>query len=130
MPNKLAHFAIEADDVARARKFYEAVFKWRFEPWGPPDFYLIHDAGVHGALQKRGAPIEPEGEGRRSGFECSIAVDDLEATRTAIETAGGQVVSPAIDIPTVGRLFSFADTEGNSAIAIQYEPTRRRELGL
>ena len=42
MPNNLSSFAIHADDVQRARRFYEAVFGWRFEPWGPPDFYLIH----------------------------------------------------------------------------------------
>ena len=29
------------DDVDRARRFYEAVFGWEFEPWGPPGFYLI-----------------------------------------------------------------------------------------
>ena len=42
MANNLASFAIRVDDVDRARAFYEAVFAWRFEPWGPPGFYLIH----------------------------------------------------------------------------------------
>ena len=42
MANNLASFAIHADDVQRCRRFYEAVFGWRFEPWGPPDFYLVH----------------------------------------------------------------------------------------
>ena len=37
----LAHFAINADDVARGRRFYERVFGWRFESWGPPDFLII-----------------------------------------------------------------------------------------
>jgi hypothetical protein len=39
MSAKLRHVAINADDVQRARRFYEAVFGWRFEPWGPPNFY-------------------------------------------------------------------------------------------
>jgi len=42
MANNLASFAIHADDVQRCRRFYEAVFGWGFEPWGPPDFYLVH----------------------------------------------------------------------------------------
>src|ERR1700677_2630636 len=42
MPNNLSSFAIHVDDTDRARAFYEAVFGWRFEAWGPPDFYLIH----------------------------------------------------------------------------------------
>lgn len=126
MPNKLAHFAIEADDVARARRFYESVFEWRFEPWGPPEFYLIQGAGVHGALQKR-REAAPEG---RKGFECSFAVDDLAASQKRIEAAGGRINGPKINIPTVGELVAFADTEGNEAIIIQYEPERRKELGL
>jgi hypothetical protein len=50
MPNKLAHFAIEAEDVERALKFYESVFGWRFSPWGPPEFYLIEGEGAMNAL--------------------------------------------------------------------------------
>ena len=34
VPNNVAHFAITATDVDRARAFYEAVFGWRFEAWG------------------------------------------------------------------------------------------------
>ena len=29
--NDVQHFAVAADDVERARRFYEAVFGWRFE---------------------------------------------------------------------------------------------------
>ena len=124
MPNKLAHFAIEADDVARARAFYENVFGWRFEPWGPPDFYLIHGAGVHGALQKRHEP-PPKG---RKGFECSFAVDELKAAMKAVEAAGGALVGTQSTIPGVGELIVFQDTEGNEAIIIQYTPERLSEV--
>ncbi len=124
MPNVLAHFAIEADDVSRARAFYETVFGWAFEPWGPPDFYMIKNAGVHGALQQRREPL-PEG---RKGFQCSFAVDDLDASMKAIQDAGGEVIGPQHDIPTVGKLTEFKDTEGNEAIIIQYTPERLAEL--
>ncbi|MEL7128454.1 MAG: VOC family protein [Pseudomonadota bacterium] len=126
MPNVLAHFAIEADDVSRARQFYEAVFGWQFEPWGPPDFYLIQNAGVQGALQKRREPM-PDG---RKGFECSFAVDNLDATIDRIEIAGGALVGSRHFIPTVGELVAFQDTEGNEAVIIQYTADRLAELGL
>lgn len=126
MPNKLAHFAIEADDVDRALKFYEAVFSWRFSPWGPPGFYLIEGAGVHGALQKRREPL-PAG---RKGFECSFAVDDIDATSKKIAAAGGRLLGPRHTIPTVCELCQFADTEGNEAIICQYAPQRLKEMGL
>ena len=124
MPNVLAHFAIEADDVTRARQFYESVFGWRFEPWGPPDFYLIRDAGVFGALQLRREPL-PSG---RKGFECSFAVDELEVTMSAIQSAGGKVLGSKTTIPTVGELIVFEDTEGNEAIIVQYTPERLAEF--
>jgi len=126
MPNKLVHFAIEADDVDRARQFYQLVFGWEFEPWGPPGFFLIGNAGVHGALQLRREPL-PAG---RKGFECSIAVDDLTATMDLIESANGRIVGVRNTIPTVGDLVSFQDTECNEAIIIQYTPERLRELSL
>jgi predicted enzyme related to lactoylglutathione lyase len=62
MPNKLTHFAINADDSARARRFYQNVFGWQFEPWGSPEFFQIRTGDktspavsnvVQGALQKR-----------------------------------------------------------------------------
>jgi predicted enzyme related to lactoylglutathione lyase len=32
----ISWFAINADDVPRARDFYQKVFGWTFEPWGLP----------------------------------------------------------------------------------------------
>jgi uncharacterized protein len=123
MPNNLASFAIHADDVQRCRRFYEAVFGWRFEPWGPPDFYLIHTGdeeqpGVQGLLQKRQ-------EGRSGGgpncFECTIAVDNLDALTDAITQHGGRLIMSKAPIPTVGVLTKFEDTEGNVLGAMAYE---------
>jgi catechol 2,3-dioxygenase-like lactoylglutathione lyase family enzyme len=75
MTNTVRFFAITADDVERARKFYEAVFGWTFEDWGPPGFYLIHGAAMEGALQGRHEPIM--GDHPRS-FELTVGVDDLD----------------------------------------------------
>jgi predicted enzyme related to lactoylglutathione lyase len=123
MPNPVAHFDVPADDVERARRFYERVFGWRFEPWGPPDFYLIHtgdgvEAGLHGSVSRRSAPPAPGG---RVGFECTIAVQDLAAIRAAIVENGGRIVLEEYEIVGVGRLIRFEDTEGNPACAMRYE---------
>ena len=120
MPNPVAHFAIHADDVERARSFYTQAFGWSIEPWGPPGFYMIatEAGGIHGSLQQRAEPLE--GTGMR-GFECSISVEDLAGSAAAIEAAGGELLTPEIGIPTVGRLRQFRDTEANLATVIQYE---------
>jgi predicted enzyme related to lactoylglutathione lyase len=124
MPNHVRHFAIHADQVDRARSFYEQVFGWRFEPWGPPNFYLIHtgtgdDHGLQGALQERQHPLE--GSGMR-GYECTIGVDDLDTVLALIPSLGGTVVSTPFVIDGVGRVAFFHDTEGNRVGVMQYDP--------
>ncbi|MGE0784189.1 MAG: VOC family protein [Sandaracinaceae bacterium] len=117
--NQLAHFAINADDVPRARRFYESVFGWTLSAWGPPDFYQIDTGGdgPRGALQKRRALAESE---RTVGFECTIAVESIDAIEQAVLSAGGSVVMKRSVIEGVGTLMFFRDTEGNVFGAMQY----------
>jgi hypothetical protein len=123
MANNIAHFDIAASDVERARRFYERVFGWRFEAWGPPDFYLIHtgtaaDPGIHGSVSKRS---KPAGGGGRIGFECTISVEDLDAIKAAVVANGGKVVLDEHEIVGVGTLIRFEDTEGNVVCAMRYD---------
>jgi predicted enzyme related to lactoylglutathione lyase len=125
MPNNLASFAIHVDDIDRARAFYEAVFDWEFEPWGPPGFYLIHtgdDAspGIQGLMHGRAEPRTGTG---LNGLEPTFAVDDVDAIATAVEANGGQITMTKAVIPTVGALIRFLDPEGNDIGAMQYEKT-------
>lgn len=119
MPNDVAHFAIHADDCERAKTFYESVFGWTFRPWGPPGFWRIETSpgAIHGALHGRQEPLVGTGI---SGFECSIAVEDVEAIAAAIEEHGGTITMPPVLIETVGTLVIFRDTEGNQVGAMQY----------
>jgi predicted enzyme related to lactoylglutathione lyase len=123
MPNNLKHFAVHADDVERARKFYETVMGWQFTAWGPPGFYLIKtgngdEPGVGGALQGRREVVAGK---PMFGFECTIGVASIDETVAAVEANGGKIVMPKFHIPTVGILIFFEDTEGNVVGAMQYE---------
>ncbi len=122
MINTVQHFAINADDLPRARAFYEQVFGWRFEAWGPPDFFQIvsgtEDApGIRGALQKRrsigGTPV--------TGFECTVAVADVDAVIAATLASGGKVLMDKTVIAGVGELVFVADPEGNAVGAMRYD---------
>ena len=122
MPNNIAHFDIAASDVERARRFYERAFGWRFEAWGPPDFYLIQtgpdsNPGIHGSLSKRSNPVSGQG---RNGFECTISVDDLAAIKAAVVANGGKILLDDHEIVGVGTLIRFEDTEGNVVCAMHY----------
>ena len=126
MPNNISAFAINADDVARARRFYEQTFGWRFEPWGPPNFYLIEtgDAkspGVSGLLQERRELVKGI---RMVGFECTISVDDLDQTIRAITARGGTLATPKFHIHGVGIAAYLNDPEGNVVGVIQQDASR------
>lgn len=125
MPNPIAHFAIHADDVERARSFYEKVLGWTFAAWGPPGFYMIfpdgaEGGGVHGSLQKRQEALS--GTGFR-GYECTVAIEDPAAISKLAKEHGGDVVFEGVEIPTVGVLMQLRDTEGNVVNAMRYEPS-------
>jgi uncharacterized protein len=124
MPNDVSFFAINADDVPRARQFYSAVFDWKFEPWGPPGFYLIAtgrepDGGHSGGLQERRELVPGQ---KMIGFECTVSVENIDQTIRAVEANGGRVVAPKFHIPTVGTIAYVADTEGNVVGLSQPEP--------
>jgi len=130
MPNHVSHFAINADDLPRARRFYENVFGWRFEPWGPPGFYLIHtgtsdDRGVQGAMQKRRELVPGQ---RTIGYECTVGVDSADAAAKAAEANGGKVLLAKTIIPTVGELVWLQDPEGNIVGAMKYDEQQKARM--
>jgi predicted enzyme related to lactoylglutathione lyase len=120
MPAQFRHLALNADDVQRAKDFYETVFGWRFEPWGPPDYYQAQGVadGVVTALQHR-RELKPGT--RMAGFEATLAVTDLGEAMAAVEAAGGRMLAPPLYIEAVGRLAYFEDTEGNVVGIMQYD---------
>jgi len=115
------HFAINADDVQRAKRFYETLFGWKFTPYGPPNFYQIWNAGAGfiGALHERRelAPGKP-----MFGFEATFAVDDIRATLKAAEANGGRILMQPYLIEGVGEIAYFEDSEGNACGVGQYLP--------
>ncbi len=118
MAGTVRHFSIHTDDNDRAMAFYGAVFGWAFEPWGPPGFYQITNAGLPGALHARHTPLT--GEGLRA-FEVTVGVDDIAATRAAVIANGGKVTMEPYHIDGVGTLIWIEDTEGNRVGAMAYE---------
>ena len=115
MPATFDFFAIHADNLARARTFYEKAFGWNFQAWGPPGFFLINTGEGQtdkpcGALQQRHEVVPGE---KINGLECTFAVDNLDTAAKAIVAAGGTIIMPKCEIPTVGWIMKIKDPEGN-----------------
>lgn len=117
--NRVVHFEINAEDVERASQFYRAVFGWKIEPWGPPEYGYLHvetgnasEPGIDGGLW-RGEGSKPPAGSRPNAFNCSIEVADIDETIMKIKKSGGAIVKEKAQIPGVGWLAMCMDTEGN-----------------
>jgi hypothetical protein len=127
MKNKLTHFAIHIDHMERAKNFYGGVFDWGFNSYGPSDFLQIkadnsEQGELIGAMQSRKYSPMPD---KIIGWECTIAVENLDEIIDKVMNNGGQVAMPKTAIPYVGHIAKFLDTEGNLICAMQYEHTAR-----
>jgi predicted enzyme related to lactoylglutathione lyase len=112
------HFEIHADDPERCAAFYRDVFGWKIQQWdGPIDYWLAKTGsddkpGIDGAIVRRTTPPPSDGQPLTS-YTSTLEVEDIEQTERDVNAAGGSQVVPREDIPGVGRVSYFKDTEGN-----------------
>ena len=95
-------------DPDAARRFYADLLGWDFEIWqaGEWDYPMIKvDDTTHGGFG-------PAQEGAPPHWLGHVLVDDVDAAVGRVEAAGGTIVSPAMDIPEVGRFAVVADPQG------------------
>lgn len=115
---RVVHFEIHADDPERAVNFYKSVFGWEIKRGeGPVDYWLVTtgpdtEPGVNGAILRR-MGSEPAGEAPISAFVNTIQVSSIDAAEKSIPDAGGEQVLARQEIPGIGQLSYFKDTEGN-----------------
>jgi hypothetical protein len=116
---RIVHFEITADDVARARKFYE-IFDWEITDAGVPgtDYWLAKTGeggmGIDGAIMPRTYHAQPS--------IIWVGVGDLDATLARVVAAGGSIVGEKQTVPGVGDTIYAKDTEGNTFGIIQPLP--------
>jgi len=130
--SRVVHFEIQADDVARAKTFYAAVFDWSFEDYGQftgstywgiatgPD----DQPGINGGLLQRAAPAPVVGQGPNA-FVCTVGVDDYDETEHRIHAAGGQTAMPKTALTGMAWQGYYLDTEGNTFGIHQPDPEAR-----
>ncbi|HSE35047.1 MAG TPA: VOC family protein [Candidatus Paceibacterota bacterium] len=120
--NRVVHFEIQADDLERAKKFYEDVFGWEITKWegGAMEYWMVLTApmgstepGISGGLLKRPCPA-PALEQGTNAFVCTVQVDDFDAIAKKIEAASGKVAMPKFALPGMAWQGYFIDTEGNT----------------
>ena len=109
----IVHFVVPAEDLKRAKIFYEKLFEWKIEPVpGPMEYYNIvtkdenGKEGIGGGMGKRGQP-----EQKITNY---IGVSSIDEYVKKVQDLGGRIIMPKTTIPGFGYLATFLDSEGNT----------------
>jgi uncharacterized protein len=115
MPGKehdlqIDYIEFPATDIEATKKFYEQVFGWKFQDYGP-DYTSFLDGRLAGGFNKGAHPASPGG-GKTNGPLIVIYAASLEEIYGEVKTAGGKIVKEIFGFPG-GRRFHFTDPNGN-----------------
>lgn len=96
-------------DSAASTRFYTETFGWKANVMnmGTQNYtmFMMGQTPVAGMMEM------PQGE--MPAFWCSsISVENVDATKAAVEAAGGKTVAGPMDIPNMGRYCMFMDPQG------------------
>jgi len=109
----IVHFDLPADDLERAKKFYEKLFDWKFNQVPmPTPFYLIETKDLNGNPAVGGGMGKRRLPGQNSmNF---IGVTSIEEYITKVKKLGGNIITPKTAAPGYGYLAVCVDTENNT----------------
>ena len=108
---RIVHFDIPSDNPERAQKFYQDVFGWEFAKWdGPMEYWMVKTGendtpGINGGMARR-MPGQ-------IGMINTIDIPSIDEYIIKIQSNGGQILVPKMEIPGVGHYATCMDTEGN-----------------
>lgn len=123
--NRVVHFEIQADNVERAKNFYEKALGWKLNQVmkkedGFMDYWIIMTAeegskepGINGGMYLR-----PEKE-KIFTYDCTIDVKDIDSAIAAVKENGGTITKEKVELPNVGWFAGCLDTEGNKFALMQ-----------
>jgi len=112
-------------DPGRSQEFYGRLFGWTVEDpraeYGGYQNFRLHDVRVAGCMRNDGDAGVPD------LWSVYLAVDDAEATVARAAERGGQVMVPAMDVMTLGRMAVVVVVGG--AVIGMWQPGEHRGFG-
>ena len=115
--NRVIHFEVQADNVERAKMFYEKALGWKITQMmkkedGGMEYWGIDTGegpGINGGLYERPSKTEDQ----IHVYDCTILVQDLDKAIADVKANGGTITKEKSEIPHVGFFAGAKDTEGN-----------------
>lgn len=123
---KPTYFDLTVHDVGQARKFFQAVFDWKFERFPMPyEYYRIQagpesEPGIDGGI---GAVRDTPIAGGIPATQLTVPVANLAEAVAKVQAGGGRVVEPKLPIPGIGWYATCAEPGGLRFGIIQADPT-------
>ncbi|GEK11184.1 VOC family protein [Pseudoalteromonas sp. McH1-7] len=107
MNNHIDYIELAAKDLPATQAFFEQVFNWQFESYGP-DYIAFSNAGLNGGF------FTAQGSSKQANGGALVVLysDDLELAQSKVEQAGGEIVRAIFTFPG-GRRFHFVEPSGN-----------------
>lgn len=106
-------------DPAAAADFYGRLFGWTVKSAGAEmgDYRVanVGDAAVAGLMS-----VPPGAQSTSPRWGCYVTVNNVDETLAAAKAMGATVCMEPMDVPTVGRIATFADPQGAVLNIIQY----------
>ncbi len=116
--DKVVHFELPADDLNRAKKFYQETFGWQLQDIPEMNYVIAQSVAVD---EKTHTPKEAgainggflKKNNIVSGPSFAINVDNIDRAADKIKRSGGTIVREKMAVGDMGFLAYFKDTEGN-----------------
>ena len=115
---RVVHFELPADNVERAKKFYQQAFQWDISQYPGMEYHGVLTSeidqktrmplkvgGINGGLTKRNNEVK--------NTVVTIEVDDIDAALRNVEKLGGKTIQKKTTVADMGFTGYFKDTEGN-----------------
>jgi len=104
---KLSYVEFPASNIPATKLFFEKVFGWTFQDYGP-DYSSFNNQGLDGGFYKSNlTSIASNGAAL-----LVLKSDDLVHTQSIVEAAGGKISTAIFSFPG-GRRFHFIEPSGN-----------------
>ena len=112
----IVHWELPTASSDATRKFYGDLFGWEFTHSDEPEYWSFSTGNLGGGLSNLSDTVKP------GDVLLYIDSDDIDADLKKIAAAGGQIVMPTMEIPTVGWMAVFTDPTGNTLALFKAMP--------
>ena len=101
---RIDYIEIPVTDLEKARAFFQALYGWTFQEWGP-DYFSFDDGRLKGGLRRAEEPAPA------TGVLLVFFSEDLERDVGRVKELGATISQDIFEFPG-GRRFHFVDPAG------------------